>query len=151
MNLSAKNLGVGQKKIARPVRNFPKGKKLDLKSFSEKRTGRGFRSTLNPPGSRERFTFGSSWHKKDWTFCGLDVDLLVQAHLLEVGSYQYSSTWLQTSLAAVHEDIQQDKVASPVPIGQLSSRMHPRAAQLIEGLITYWKGGSWATWSAKRR
>ena len=26
VNLSAKNLGVGRKKIARPVRNFPKGK-----------------------------------------------------------------------------------------------------------------------------
>ena len=47
--------------------------------------------------------------------------------------------WLQRALAAVHEGTQQNTVASPVPIGQLSSRMHPRAAQLIEGLITYWK------------
>ena len=37
---------------------FPERRKLDLKSFSNKRTGRGFRSTLKLGGSK--LTFGSS-------------------------------------------------------------------------------------------
>ena len=57
VNLFAKNLGVGREKIAQPVQNFPKGENwilIQFKSFSDKRTATGFRSSLKTNPSQRR-------------------------------------------------------------------------------------------------